>query len=351
MAYRLTGYASRGGEQVFDRGNWVTVMASYPYATIEVFLSGTATLATLFDDESGLVPKPNPFQADGTARWTFCAATGLYDVRFSGAGIPTTVISGLSVGVGAGSVLSFNTRSGDVYPEYGDYTSDLIVHTPAGGISSINVQAAINELDTEKATTSALSSGLAGKANTSHTHVEGDVTGLVSDLAGKAPTVHSHSAFVASGPSHAAGFVPDPGVTPGSTKYLCENGSFSVPAGGGGGGGGSSTSWPSTTVLAHPYSVVEADGYVLYVSNVAAAGGSIILPQQVGITGRVFMFCNAQTPGNGNYCYVRVYNWDSGGTDRIVSGGGGLPAITTAQLTPGGIYRFIAGDDGKWYYL
>lgn len=36
-------------------------------------------------------------------------------------------------------------------------------------------------------------SGLTGKANTSHTHTEGDVTGLTATLAGKASTSHSHA--------------------------------------------------------------------------------------------------------------------------------------------------------------
>lgn len=35
--------------------------------------------------------------------------------------------------------------------------------------------------------------GLAGKANTSHTHTESDITGLVADLAGKAASTHTHA--------------------------------------------------------------------------------------------------------------------------------------------------------------
>lgn len=40
--------------------------------------------------------------------------------------------------------------------------------------------------------------------------------------------------FVASGASHAAGAVPDPGATAGTTRYLREDSIWSVPAGGGG---------------------------------------------------------------------------------------------------------------------
>jgi hypothetical protein len=43
--------------------------------------------------------------------------------------------------------------------------------------------------------------------------------------------------FVASGASAAAGAVPAPSTTPGSTKFLREDATWSVPSGGGGGGG------------------------------------------------------------------------------------------------------------------
>lgn len=39
-----------------------------------------------------------------------------------------------------------------------------------------------------------------------------------------------------SGAGHQAGLVPDPGGSAGSGKFLCEDGTFSTPAGGGGGG-------------------------------------------------------------------------------------------------------------------
>ncbi len=45
--------------------------------------------------------------------------------------------------------------------------------------------------------------------------------------------------FGASGASHAIGAVPDPGATAGTTRYLREDGTWSVPAGTGGGGGAS----------------------------------------------------------------------------------------------------------------
>jgi hypothetical protein len=39
--------------------------------------------------------------------------------------------------------------------------------------------------------------------------------------------------FVASGTMHSVGLVPDPGSTAGSTRYLCEDGTWSAPQPGG----------------------------------------------------------------------------------------------------------------------
>ena len=55
-----------------------------------------------------------------------------------------------SGGGGGSGVTSFNGRSGVVVSQAGDYSGALITNTPAGSISATNVQAAINELDSEK---------------------------------------------------------------------------------------------------------------------------------------------------------------------------------------------------------
>jgi len=52
---------------------------------------------------------------------------------------------------GGGAVSSVFARSGAVVAVAGDYTATQITNTPAGGIAAITVQAAITELDTEKA--------------------------------------------------------------------------------------------------------------------------------------------------------------------------------------------------------
>ena len=51
----------------------------------------------------------------------------------------------------AGSITSVFGRSGVVVGQLGDYTAAHVTNAPAGGIAATTVQAAINELDTEKA--------------------------------------------------------------------------------------------------------------------------------------------------------------------------------------------------------
>lgn len=53
-------------------------------------------------------------------------------------------------GGGGGAVDSVFGRTGVVTATSGDYTAGQVTNTPAGGISSTTVQAALNELDTEK---------------------------------------------------------------------------------------------------------------------------------------------------------------------------------------------------------
>lgn len=50
----------------------------------------------------------------------------------------------------------------------------------------------------------------------------------------KAGNVDGLDVFGASGSGHSSGLVPDPGATSGSSKFLCENGTWAEPSGGGG---------------------------------------------------------------------------------------------------------------------
>lgn len=67
-----------------------------------------------------------------------------------------------SGGGGGSGVTSFNGRVGAVFPAMGDYTASQITNVPAGNISSTDVQAALNELDTEKQATGNYITALTG---------------------------------------------------------------------------------------------------------------------------------------------------------------------------------------------
>lgn len=96
------------------------------------------------------------------------------DPRFSGGG------------GGGGAVSSVAGRTGDVVLVKGDVGLGSVDNTSDVGKPVSTLQAAADALVAANAST-ALSSGLAGKANTTHTHAESDVTSLVADLALKAP--------------------------------------------------------------------------------------------------------------------------------------------------------------------
>lgn len=71
--------------------------------------------------------------------------------------------------------------------------------------------------------------------------------------------------FGASGPSHAKGEVPDPGATAGTTRYLCENSTWTVPPGGSGGPGTPgpgylATSTTNASLVTGPVTVITQPG-------------------------------------------------------------------------------------------
>lgn len=61
-----------------------------PGATVNVYHSGTSTLATIYTTSTASEPpasQANPFTADANGKWGFCAEPGVYDVVISGSGI------------------------------------------------------------------------------------------------------------------------------------------------------------------------------------------------------------------------------------------------------------------------
>jgi hypothetical protein len=110
----------------------------YPGASVVVYLAGTSTLATLYSP-SGSITNPsglaNPFTTDSLGNYGFAIGNGTYDIQLSGGGMPTEYITNLTIGTT--DITSIEASS--------------VTNVPAGTIAATNVQAALNELGTEKA--------------------------------------------------------------------------------------------------------------------------------------------------------------------------------------------------------
>lgn len=80
---RAQGFAEQGARVVWTAGqsSQTLVQESAPFAMIQVYVSGTTTLATLYaDNNTPPTPLANPFTANEHGYWWFYAADGRYDV-------------------------------------------------------------------------------------------------------------------------------------------------------------------------------------------------------------------------------------------------------------------------------
>jgi hypothetical protein len=62
----------------------VTATGTPLQATITVYAADTTTASTIYSNPAGTIAKANPFTTDSLGRFTFYAATGLYDIKVSG---------------------------------------------------------------------------------------------------------------------------------------------------------------------------------------------------------------------------------------------------------------------------
>ncbi len=105
MAYvSFSGWCELGGQKVTVQGlsSVSLFQKSFPNATqsgsgpsVTVYLAGTVTPATIYSDKTG-TPLANPFPVSTVGFWEFFAATGSYDILFSGSGMNPFTISGVS---------------------------------------------------------------------------------------------------------------------------------------------------------------------------------------------------------------------------------------------------------------
>jgi len=116
---------------------------------------GTTAGTVSEGDHTHVVADVTDFATGVTTELGLNSVSALSDVSYIG-GSPSPAVDDSLVFDGTNwtnlaTVLSFNTRTGAVVPAAGDYTASEITNVAAGNISATDVQAAINELDTEKA--------------------------------------------------------------------------------------------------------------------------------------------------------------------------------------------------------
>lgn len=89
---RIYGNCQKGGQSVITSGLNSSTFAiqSFRSCTVNVYLSGTLTLATIYSNNSG-TPQSNPFTASATGDWFFYPDNGRYDVSLTGGGISGTI--------------------------------------------------------------------------------------------------------------------------------------------------------------------------------------------------------------------------------------------------------------------
>ncbi len=125
-------------------------------ASVEVRLAGTGTKANLYSDKNKSVAMDNPLtsEPDGAYGPAY-VSNGRYDIIPSKTGY-TFDLTDLT------DILVFDpTESAAV-------AASKVSNVPSGNIAATDVQAAVNELDSEK-------------ASNSHTHAGGDITSTVGD--------------------------------------------------------------------------------------------------------------------------------------------------------------------------
>jgi hypothetical protein len=137
-------------------------LAVAPNATVTVLKESDGTAATLYADAQGATPKANVFAADSSGRFSFYAAGIALGYRVTvTSGAESFTLRNVPVGtamyldsdafVDAADIQAVQTNLDDHLADTtGAHAASAISFTPAGSIAATEVQAAIQELDTEK---------------------------------------------------------------------------------------------------------------------------------------------------------------------------------------------------------
>ncbi len=263
-------------------------------------------------------------------------------------------LNGIAAGAQVNAVTGVFGRMGAVVAANGDYTAAQITNTPAGGISSTTVQAAIDELDAEKAAVVAVTAALAEKADAAHTHSYTELTGLLT--ATTAPLGDNSTAVATTQFVQSTIVASTAGVASFNTRV------GAVTLTGADVRNALVTNMGSQAVtLAAGTSSATATGGLLILNggaggSTSGAGGAVSVQGGVGTDGNggVLMLyggngaSNTASARNGGNTNVRGGHGAHGGSGGNVSitGGNGGNAVSGGASAHGGIVNIFAGNSG-----
>jgi lysophospholipase L1-like esterase len=140
----------------------------------------------------------------------------------------------------------------DLFELDGQTTEDRISYQPQTSTLGFSIGGASYQFNGQGFTASTISASTINATTVNATTINGTISAATLPL------------FGASGSAHAPGAVPDPGITSGTTRYLREDGTWTVPTGSGGSQPGalSNGSQPVTGALAD-YDFLQGSGSVL----------------------------------------------------------------------------------------
>ncbi len=153
-------------------------------------------------------------------------------------------------------------------------------------------------------------------------------------------TANQYPAFKASGTGHAAGVVPDPGATAGTTRYLREDGTWTAPPG--------VYLTPkvvtfTTTSGTTAVTLAPTTYHTIVLLNVTANAATVTLPLSTAAPGYIFYVKKTDTSGNAVNIKTQAA---SGGTYEMIEG-----ASQSYSQSSSNRIAFILTNDGagNWW--
>ncbi|KVP76933.1 hypothetical protein WJ94_16110 [Burkholderia ubonensis] len=297
--------------------------------------------------------------SNGTLTLTASATNYIY------ANATTGAVSANTTGFPAGSVPLYsvvtNASTATSYTDYRSYQPSA-TGGGTGTVTSVGLSAPSQFTVTGSPVTGSGTLTFSWGNQTANYVLAGPTSGGAAAPTFRALVAADLPVFVASGSSHAAGAVPDPGSTAGSTKFLREDATWAVPPGSGGGGGtvtDVAASGGIETTLASNADITSSGGVranllptVVTAAHTFVTGdrGAAII---TNASGSVTQTLPAATGSSGNFpngWFCDLTSIGTGTTTVAVPSGAQLDGVTNGTIALsqfGGVRAFTDGTN--WF--